>query len=49
MYWEIGEYVSCKAKNEEWGKAVVKEFSRFIRENYPDLKGFSPQNIWRMK
>lgn len=49
MYWEIGEYVSRKAKNEEWGKAVVKEFSRFIRENYPDLKGFSPQNIWRMK
>lgn len=24
MYWEIGEYVSRKAKNEEWGKGGHK-------------------------
>lgn len=49
MYWEIGEYISYRVKNENWGKSVVVEFSNFIRKNYPDLKGFSVQNIWRMK
>jgi hypothetical protein len=49
MYWNIGEYVSSRVANSGWGKAVVKEFSDFIQRRYVGIKGFSPQNIWRMK
>ena len=49
MYWEIGRYISEKAKTDRWGKSIVKEFSDFIQAHYNGIKGFSPQNIWRMK
>jgi predicted nuclease of restriction endonuclease-like (RecB) superfamily len=49
MYWEIGQYINEKAVSENWGSAVVKEFSQFIQSHYTGIKGFSPQNIWRMK
>ena len=49
MYWEIGQYVSEKVKAGGWGKSVVAEFSAFLQARYPTVKGFSSQNIWRMK
>ena len=49
MYWDIGEYVSRCVSDGGWGKSVVKEFSDFIQSRYVGIKGFSPQNIWRMK
>jgi predicted nuclease of restriction endonuclease-like (RecB) superfamily len=49
MYWEIGRYVSEKSTAANWGKSVVKAFSEFIQSRYIGIKGFSPQNIWRMK
>lgn len=49
MYWEIGAYVSERVSANGWGKSTVKEFSEFLQGRYPASKGFSPQNIWRMK
>lgn len=49
MYWDIGGYVSKKVNYEGWGKAVVKDFARFIQAERPDIKGFSASNIWRMR
>jgi predicted nuclease of restriction endonuclease-like (RecB) superfamily len=49
MYWEIGRFVSGKCKTSGWGKSVVSDFSSFIQSRYEGIKGFSPQNIWRMK
>ena len=49
LYWQIGAYVYQKIKDSEWGKSVVQDLSNFINKNEPDLKGFSAQNIWRMR
>ena len=49
MYWEIGEYISGKTDSDGWGQGVVKEFSAWIQRQIPGIKGFSPQNVWRMK
>jgi predicted nuclease of restriction endonuclease-like (RecB) superfamily len=49
MYWEIGRYISEKATADKWGKSTVKEFAQFIQSHYVGIKGFSAQNIWRMK
>jgi predicted nuclease of restriction endonuclease-like (RecB) superfamily len=49
MDWDIGKYVSNKVKSDGWGKSVVADFSKFIQSRYFGIRGFSPQNIWRMK
>ncbi len=49
LYWHIGEYVSQQVSAKAWGKSVVKQLSDFIQCTEPNVKGFSAQNIWRMK
>jgi len=49
LYWDIGHYISDRVKNGGWGKSVVTSFAKFVQSEHPDLKGFSSQNIWRMK
>ena len=49
LYWNIGEYISKKVEQSDWGKSVVKELSEFIQTNEPEIKGFSDKNLWRMK
>jgi predicted nuclease of restriction endonuclease-like (RecB) superfamily len=48
MYREIGAYVSEKVKHGGWGRAVVEDFSQFIKSHYAGIQGFSASNIWRM-
>lgn len=49
LYWKIGEHISIRVENSEWGKSVVKELANYIQTTEPDLKGFSDKNLWRMK
>ena len=49
LYWQIGKEVSEKTKDGNWGKSVVEELSKYIAANFGSMRGFSPQNIWRMK
>ncbi len=49
LYWNIGEYISYKIEQSEWGDSVVTELANFIQTYEPELKGFSDKNIWRMK
>lgn len=49
LYWSIGEFISKKIEQSEWGDSVVKELARFIQTNEPEIKGFSDKNYWRMK
>jgi predicted nuclease of restriction endonuclease-like (RecB) superfamily len=49
LYWQIGKEVSKKTKNGGWGKSVVEELTNQIAANFGNMRGFSPQNIWRMK
>jgi len=49
LYWEIGNYISNKLNNQEWGKGIVKNLSDYLNKTDPNLKGFSSQNLWRMK
>jgi predicted nuclease of restriction endonuclease-like (RecB) superfamily len=49
LYWNIGEYISKKIEQSEWGDSVVAELANFIQTHEPEIKGFSDKNIWRMK
>ncbi|TSA39465.1 MAG: DUF1016 domain-containing protein [Methylococcaceae bacterium] len=49
LYWTIGEYLHQQVSSAAWGKAVIKELAVFIAQTEPNSKGFSAQNLWRMK
>lgn len=49
LYWNIGEYISKKIEQSEWGDSVVTELANFIQTQEPEIRGFSDKNIWRMK
>lgn len=49
LYWNVGEYVSLKIASEAWGKNTVKALAAYIKLQQPNIRGFSPQNIWRMR
>jgi predicted nuclease of restriction endonuclease-like (RecB) superfamily len=49
LNWSIGKFISENCTQNNWGESTVEKMSRFIIEQEPDIKGFSPQNLWRMK
>jgi predicted nuclease of restriction endonuclease-like (RecB) superfamily len=38
-----------KLKILNWVKSVVKELADYILNKFPDLKGYSDKNLWRMR
>ena len=48
LYWSIGEYISKKVDNSEWGKGVVENLAEYIKDKEPELKGFTKSNLFRM-
>lgn len=49
LYWGIGAYVYERIEKDGWGKSTVKELSEYILRKEPGIRGYSSQNIWRMK
>jgi predicted nuclease of restriction endonuclease-like (RecB) superfamily len=49
LYWKIGEYISRKIEVAEWGEGIIKQLADYIKSNYPEYKGYSDKNLWRMK
>ena len=49
LYWSVGDYVSQKIRAEAWGKGTVSLLANYIQLRQPGLRGFSAQNIWRMR
>ena len=48
-YWAVGGYLSRKVAESGWGKGVVLELADWLLVNAPEIRGFSAQNLWRMK
>jgi predicted nuclease of restriction endonuclease-like (RecB) superfamily len=49
LYWNIGQYISQKIERDGWGKGAVTELAEYIRRRLPNSRGFSAQNLWRMR
>ena len=49
LYWSIGKIITERQQGEGWGKSVVERLAADLRDAFPDMKGFSPANIWRMR
>ncbi|MCK9368159.1 MAG: DUF1016 N-terminal domain-containing protein [Metallibacterium scheffleri] len=48
LYWEIGQMLDARQHSEGWGAAVIPRLARDIRNELPEVKGFSERNIKRM-
>ena len=49
LYWQVGEYISRKIENAEWGDAVVKQLADHLAQTQPGLRGFTQRNLFRMR
>ena len=49
LYWQVGQTISRKIEAAEWGDGVVDQLAAFLARTQPGLKGFSRQNIFRMR
>ena len=49
LYWSIGEYISLKITSDGWGQGTVEALAEHIRKRQANARGFSAQNLWRMR
>ena len=49
LYWDIGRGIVEKQRTAGWGDAVVEHLAADLRVEFPDMRGFSNANIWRMR
>lgn len=48
MYWDIGRMLHNRQQHEGWGAKVIPQLSQDIRNELPEIKGFSERNLKRM-
>lgn len=48
MYWDIGRIIDERQHREGWGSAVIPRLAKDLRNELPEVKGFSERNIGRM-
>ena len=49
LYWQVGEYINRKIEADGWGKGTIQNLGNYLQKAQPGIRGFSPQNIWRMR
>ncbi len=49
LYWSIGRYISRRVAQDGWGQGTVTALADYIRQSLPNVRGFSSQNLWRMR
>lgn len=49
LYWDLGKAVVEKIQFTNWGDSVVEQIARDLKSEFPNISGFSVQNLWRMR
>lgn len=49
LYWEIGNCILRKQKDEGWGTKVIERLSQDLRNAFPEIKGLSSRNLKYMR
>ena len=49
LYWSIGQYLHHKIEADGWAKGTVVQLAGYIAQREPGKRGFSSQNLWRMR
>ena len=49
LYWEIGNDILTKQKEQGWGTKVITQLSKDLTERFPDDRGYSERNLKYMR
>lgn len=49
LYYGVGRFISENTRNRNWGKGAVDAISEQLRKELPGLRGFSAQNLRKMR
>ena len=49
LYWHVGDMLHQRIEADGWAKGTVVQLAAFIAQREPGLRGFSAQNLWRMR
>ncbi len=49
LYWNVGEYLSNECSKSIWGDSFIDSTAKYIKENYPEIKGFTRRGLYRMR
>jgi predicted nuclease of restriction endonuclease-like (RecB) superfamily len=49
LYWALGQLIVERQEALGWGKAVVERLSADLKAEFPEMRGFSPQNLWLIR
>ncbi|MCL2326982.1 MAG: PDDEXK nuclease domain-containing protein [Bacteroidetes bacterium] len=45
LYWDLGRDIVEKQLKSQWGDTVIRQLSKDLKKEFPDLKGFSSTNL----
>src|SRR5574344_1700878 len=49
LYWNYGKKINELSKDAKYGDKIVPKLATWFKDNYPELKGFSRPNLFKMK
>jgi predicted nuclease of restriction endonuclease-like (RecB) superfamily len=49
LYWQVGQFISRKIEQAEWGDGVVAQLAEHLACTQPGLRGFTRPNLFRMR
>ena len=49
LYWHIGQFLHHRIESDGWAKGTVVQLAAYIATREPGRRGFSAQNLWRMR
>jgi len=49
LYHHIGKQILKSQANQGWGSKIINQLSKDLRSEFPEMKGFSPQNLKYMR
>lgn len=49
LYWDVGKMIVERQSMKGWGSGVVERLARDLQQEFPESRGFSTQNLWRMR
>ncbi len=49
LYWDLGEELFEKQEKQGWGNSIVENISKDLKNEFPNMTGFSRRNLFYMK
>ena len=49
LYWEIGRDILQRQEEESWGRKIVTKLAKDLKQEFPEMKGFSRTNLMYMR